>query len=50
MAISLGFGVLLATALILLIVPCSYLILDDIKALGERLRVGMRGSTAAGER
>lgn len=31
MAISLGFGILFATAITLLLVPCCYLILDDIK-------------------
>jgi multidrug efflux pump subunit AcrB len=30
MAISLGFGILFSTAIILLLVPCLYLILDDI--------------------
>ena len=30
MAISLGFGILFATAIILVLVPCLYLILDDI--------------------
>jgi len=31
MAISLGFGIVFATSIILLIVPCLYLILEDIK-------------------
>ncbi|MDX1681027.1 MAG: efflux RND transporter permease subunit, partial [Akkermansiaceae bacterium] len=31
MAISLGFGIVFATAIILLLVPCLYLILDDLK-------------------
>lgn len=31
MAISLGFGIIFATSIILVIVPCLYLILDDIK-------------------
>lgn len=35
MAISLGFGILFATALILLLVPCLYLILEDV-GLGAR--------------
>ena len=30
MAISLGFGILFATAIILVLVPCLYLILEDI--------------------
>ena len=31
MAISLGFGILFATAIILVLVPCLYLILEDIR-------------------
>ncbi len=37
MAVSLGFGVLFATFITLMIVPVVYLILEDIKALGARL-------------
>ncbi len=33
MAISLGFGILFATAIILVLVPCLYLILEDIRLL-----------------
>ncbi len=33
MAISLGFGIVFATALILVLVPCMYLILEDVVAL-----------------
>lgn len=33
MAISLGFGILFVTAVILLVVPCLYLILDDVTQL-----------------
>jgi multidrug efflux pump subunit AcrB len=33
MAISLGFGILFATAIILVLVPCLYLILEDISSL-----------------
>jgi multidrug efflux pump subunit AcrB len=33
MAISLGFGIVFATAIILLLVPCLYLILEDLKKL-----------------
>jgi len=33
MAISLGFGIVFATAIILLLVPCLYLILEDLMAL-----------------
>jgi len=33
MAISLGFGILFATAIILVLVPCLYLIFEDVKAL-----------------
>ncbi|MEX1238544.1 MAG: hypothetical protein WEB30_02475 [Cyclobacteriaceae bacterium] len=39
MAISLGFGIVFATAIILVIVPCLYLILDDIaKATKEKVK------------
>jgi len=33
MAISLGFGIVFATAIILLLVPCLYLVLDDLKRI-----------------
>ena len=33
MAISLGFGILFATAIILVLVPCLYLILEDFRRL-----------------
>jgi len=36
MAISLGFGIVFATAIILLLVPCLYLILEDIRRLTEK--------------
>jgi multidrug efflux pump subunit AcrB len=39
MAISLGFGIVFSTAIILVIVPCLYLILDDIaKATKEKVK------------
>jgi multidrug efflux pump subunit AcrB len=38
MAISLGFGIVFATAVILLLVPCLYLILEDLTGLMDRLR------------
>ena len=33
MAISLGFGILFATGIILVLVPCLYIILEDIQAI-----------------
>ncbi|GAB3646160.1 efflux RND transporter permease subunit [Echinicola sediminis] len=36
MAISLGFGIVFATSIILLIVPCLYLILEDVKGKVQR--------------
>ena len=39
MAVSLGFGVLFATFITLLLVPCGYVILDDMHNLVERLKV-----------
>lgn len=37
MAVSLGFGVLAATGITLLLIPCGYLIMDDAHNLRERL-------------
>ena len=37
MAISLGFGILFATAIILIIVPCFYMMVEDVKAAGQWL-------------
>lgn len=36
MALSLGFGVLFATVIVLLLVPCIYLVLEDIKSFFAR--------------
>jgi multidrug efflux pump subunit AcrB len=36
MAVSLAYGVIFATAITLLVVPCGYLILQDLKDLGRR--------------
>ena len=36
MAISLGFGILFATLITLVLVPCFYLIFEDVKALASR--------------
>lgn len=44
MAISLGFGILFATFVILLLVPAGYLILEDVKGLGARLFGAIAGS------
>ncbi len=38
MAISIGFGILFATAIILLIVPAGYMILEDLRSLPRLLR------------
>ena len=38
MAISLGFGILFATAIILVLLPASYLILEDIQRIPHALR------------
>jgi multidrug efflux pump subunit AcrB len=42
MALSLGFGVLFATFIILLIVPCLYMVLEDVKSL---VGTGAAGAT-----
>lgn len=39
MAISLGFGIVFATTIILVIVPCLYLILEDIRLLSAKGRI-----------
>jgi len=36
MALSLAFGVLFATAITLLLIPCGYLILEDLRAIIKR--------------
>lgn len=38
MAVSLGFGVLFATGITLLLVPCGYMILDDIHIFIEKMK------------
>jgi multidrug efflux pump subunit AcrB len=37
MALSLGYGILFATAILLVLTPCLYLILDDLARLGSKL-------------
>jgi multidrug efflux pump subunit AcrB len=43
MAVSLGFGVLAATMIMLLIVPCSYLILEDARRAASNVFSRLRG-------
>ncbi|NNE43866.1 MAG: efflux RND transporter permease subunit [Gemmatimonadetes bacterium] len=43
LAVSLGFGVLFATALILVLVPTAYLILHDLHDVWDRFRNWLRG-------
>jgi multidrug efflux pump subunit AcrB len=45
MAVSLGFGVLFATVITLILIPCGYMILDDLHNLFAKLRTG----TSAGD-
>jgi hypothetical protein len=47
MALSLGYGILFATAILLLLTPCLYLVLDDIRRLPQRL--GLRADNRAVE-
>ncbi len=47
MAITLFFGLAVATFLILLLVPCAYLLLDDLLGLPGRVRAALRGRAAA---
>jgi multidrug efflux pump subunit AcrB len=41
MAVSLGFGVLFATVITLLLIPCGYMILEDVHNLVEKLKARM---------
>ena len=47
MAVSLGFGILFATVITLFLVPCSYLILEDVRSVPGRLIRRIRRSRAA---
>ena len=50
MAVSLGFGILFATFITLILVPLNYLVLEDLRRLGRRLtgrRDAPAGDTAA---
>jgi multidrug efflux pump subunit AcrB len=42
MAISLGFGIVFATSIILVIVPCLYLVLEDVSLLIKEGRIVKR--------
>jgi len=46
MAISLGFGVMFATVLTLMLVPCTYVVLDDIAKLRLKLSTAPRPAPA----
>jgi multidrug efflux pump subunit AcrB len=48
MAVSLGFGVLFATGITLLLIPCGYMILEDVHNLLGSLRDKVRGSQPYG--
>jgi hypothetical protein len=47
MAISLGFGILFATTIILVIVPCLYMVLEDAIGLVQRRPAGTADSAVA---
>ncbi|MDY6825263.1 MAG: efflux RND transporter permease subunit [Thermodesulfobacteriota bacterium] len=47
MAISLGFGILFATVIMLLIIPSAYMILEDLLLLTSRLKNTLTGGTTA---
>ena len=47
MAISLGFGVAFSTVITLLLVPCAYLVLDDLRVGLGRLRGGREARLGA---
>ena len=44
MGISLGFGVIFATVITLILVPAMYLILEDIRSLLQKIRIILFGS------
>jgi multidrug efflux pump subunit AcrB len=48
MAVSLGFGVLFGTMITLLLVPCGYMILEDLHGIAGRLRGKRAGGPADG--
>jgi len=41
MAISLGFGILFATSIMLVVVPCFYMVIEDIQGLLQRRRAAL---------
>jgi multidrug efflux pump subunit AcrB len=41
MAISLGFGILFATSIMLVVVPCFYMMIEDIQGLLQRRRAAL---------
>jgi multidrug efflux pump subunit AcrB len=47
MAIALGFGILFATVIMLLIVPCNFLILEDAREYVARVLAGWRSQSSA---
>jgi multidrug efflux pump subunit AcrB len=47
MAVSLAFGVMFATVITLLVLPCGYLVLEDLRAIGWRARRGAGPSDPA---
>jgi multidrug efflux pump subunit AcrB len=49
MAVSLAFGVLFATVITLLLIPCGYVIMDDIHNLTDRLKDKIMGRTDGGQ-
>ena len=49
MAVSLGFGILFATVITLLLIPVNYLILEDVKGLARRIGDLYRRPAPAGE-
>tara|TARA_B100000674_G_C37283844_1_gene664546 strand:+ start:112 stop:285 length:174 start_codon:yes stop_codon:yes gene_type:complete len=49
MAISLGFGVLFATFIILILVPSSYVIVEDLKYLVGHGKYGLRKTKVVDE-
>jgi multidrug efflux pump subunit AcrB len=44
MAISLGFGILFSTAIMLVVVPCLYMMLEDLHGLAARTRLDLSRS------
>ncbi|MEM7257797.1 MAG: efflux RND transporter permease subunit, partial [Pseudomonadota bacterium] len=49
MAVSLGFGILFSTLVTLILIPCNYMVFEDLKALGPRFFHWLKGEKSPPE-